>query len=262
MRAPSKKASAVEQREADESRANETPTVETVTRSSPFKVSTLVSIAPVSIVEDWETMSRHEGDPVPYSSQFYRTTLKGIFSLDLSACGTFWYRNKTGFLNLDEERIKEAKNAELEEKTDEKAYRLPIKERIKRITALFEGMALIEGGTKLALHYTDVSPVIVIFAVTRGGNNIFAHIIGANSKGLPEIKVEAFKEVLSVFENDILSNIYVGWTKGYLDEERQKLENFLIQNNNKIKIEVSHPRIAFKSLIDALKKEENVGWLD
>jgi CRISPR-associated protein Cst2 len=73
------------QREADEGRATETPTAETVTRSSPFKVSTFVSIAPVNIVEDWETMSRHEGDPVPYSSQFYRTTLKGLFSLDLHA---------------------------------------------------------------------------------------------------------------------------------------------------------------------------------
>jgi len=263
MRAPSKKASAVEQRESDVSRFTETPTVETVTRSSPFKVSTLVSIAPVSIVEDWETMSRHEGDPVPYSSQFYRTTLKGIFSLDLSACGTFWYRNKTGFLNLDKERIEQAKKAGLEEKTDEKAYRLPVEDRIKRIAALFEGMALIEGGAKLALHYTDVSPVIVILAVTKGGNNIFAHVIGVNSKGLPEIKTDALKEVISVFESDILSNIYVGWTKGYLDEERQKLDDFIAKViNDKIKINVSHPRVAFKSLIDDLKKEDNARWLD
>ena len=28
-------------------------------------------------------MSRHEGDPVPFEHQFYRTTLKGLFSLDL-----------------------------------------------------------------------------------------------------------------------------------------------------------------------------------
>lgn len=58
-------------------------------------------------------MSRHEGDPVPYSSQFYRATLKGLFSLDLRACGTFWYRQKTGFLNLDDVRIEEAKQAGL-----------------------------------------------------------------------------------------------------------------------------------------------------
>jgi len=260
MRAGSKKASAVEQREADEGRATETPTAETVTRSSPFKVSTFVSIAPVNIVEDWETMSRHEGDPVPYSSQFYRTTLKGLFSLDLHACGTFWYRNKTGFLNLDEVRVEEAKKAALEEVPEEKAYRLPYSERIKRITALFEGMIFLEGGAKQALHYTDVSPVVALLAVTRGGNNIFGHTIGVNSRGLPEIKLDALKEVLTVFKEEILSTVYIGWTKGYLDEERQKLENF-IEKENFSNIKISHPRNAFQSLIDDLKKKENEKWL-
>ena len=64
MRAPSKRASAKEKREADESRANETETTDAVTRVSPFRVSTLVSIAPTNVTEDFGTMSRHEGDPV------------------------------------------------------------------------------------------------------------------------------------------------------------------------------------------------------
>ena len=260
MRAPSKKQSAVEQREADEARAEETKTVETITRSFPFKVSTFVSIAPVNIVEDWETMSRHEGDPVPYSSQFYRTTLKGLFSLDLHACGTFWYKNKTGFLNLDDVRIEEAKKVGLEEISNEKAYRLPYSERVKRIAALFEGMIFLEGGAKQALHYTDVSPVLVMLAVTKGGNNIFGHTIGANSRGLPEIKPDALKEVLSVFEKEILSNIYVGWTKGYLDDEQEKLENFIKEKQLSI-IDISHPRNAFQSLVEDLKKRENEKWL-
>ena len=44
----------------------------TVTRAAPFRVSTLVSIAPVDITADWGSMPRHEGDPVPYEHQFYR----------------------------------------------------------------------------------------------------------------------------------------------------------------------------------------------
>ncbi len=211
MRAPSKKAAAAEQREADETRVTETPTTDAVTRASPFRVSTLVSIAPVSIVEDWETMSRHEGDPVPYSSQFYRATLKGLFSLDLHACGTFWYRDKTGFRNLDDGRIEEAKKAGLTKLEGEKAFRLPLEDRLQRITTLFEGMARLEGGAKQTLHYTDVSPVVVVMAVTRGGNHIFGHIIGANSRGLPELKIEALKEALTIFRDDILSDVYVGW---------------------------------------------------
>ncbi len=261
VRAPSKKAAAVEQREADETRITETPTTEAVTRASPFRVSTLVSIAPVNIVEDWETMSRHEGDPVPYSSQFYRATLKGLFSLDLHACGTFWYRQKTGFRNLDDVRIKEAEEAGLTEVKGEKAYRLSFQERLQRITALFEGMARLEGGAKQALHYTDVAPVLVVLAVTRGGNHIFGHIIGANSRGLPELKIEALKEALTVFKDDILSDVYVGWVQGYLDEERAKLEGFAQTEEGK-RIKIGHPREAFRPLIEALKQPEHATWLD
>ncbi len=261
MRAPSKKTAAVEQREADETRISETPTTDAVTRASPFRVSTLVSIAPVNIVEDWETMSRHEGDPVPYSSQFYRATLKGLFSLDLHACGTFWYRQKTGFRNLDDTRIEEAKRVGLTELPEEKAYRLPLEERIQRISALFEGMALLEGGAKQALHYTDVSPVVVIMAVTRGGNHIFGHVIGANPRGLPELKIEALREAMRVFQDDLLSDVYVGWTRGYMDDERTKLEEF-IQTEEGQRIRISHPREAFRALIEALQKPENAHWLD
>jgi CRISPR-associated protein Cst2 len=261
MRAPSTKADAVKQREADKTRVTETPTRDTVTRASPFRVSTLVSIAPVNIVEDWETMSRHEGDPVPYSNQFYRATLKGLFSLDLHACGTFWYRQKTGFRNLDDVRIEEAKNAGLSELKDEKAYRLPLDERLRRIITLFEGMARLEGGAKQTLHYTDVSPVVVVMAVTKGGNHIFGHIIGADSRGLPELKVEALKDALTVFADDILSDVYVGWVRGYLDDERAKLEVFAQTEEGK-RIRISHPREAFRALIEALKQPEHAAWLD
>lgn len=261
MRAPSKKAAAVEQREADETRVTETPTTDAVTRVSPFRTSTLVSIAPINIVEDWESMSRHEGDPVPYSSQFYRATLKGLFSLDLHACGTFWYRQKTGFRNLDDVRIEEAKKAGLEEVKGEKAYRLPFEQRLQRITALFEGMALLEGGAKQALHYTDVAPALVVLAVTKGGNHIFGHIVGANSRGLPELKIEALQEALTVFRDDILSDVYVGWVRGYLDDERAKLEAFAQTDEGK-GVKISHPREAFKSLIAALKEDKNRAWLD
>jgi CRISPR-associated protein Cst2 len=105
MRAPSKKADAVKARSADESRVDDMPTTETLTRVSPFRVSTLVSIAPASITEDFGVMSRHEGDPVPHEHQFCRTTLRGLFSLDLHASGTFSYRQRTGYRNLDETRV-------------------------------------------------------------------------------------------------------------------------------------------------------------
>lgn len=266
MRAPSKRESAKAKREQDISRAGETETKETVTRTSPFRVSTLVSIAPVRPTNDFGVMSRQEGDPVPHEHQFYHATLKGLFSLNMNSCGTFWYREKTGFQNLDEIRAEIAKSKGLEELKDEKAYRLPKDQRLERITALFEGMANLEGGAKLTLHYTDVSPAVLVLAVTKGGNHIFGHMIGADAKGLPTINLDALKEAMSVFNKEILSDIYIGWIQGFADAERSRLEAFAATDGGKTEngkvIKISHPREAFKAFIADLKKSENTAWLD
>lgn len=261
MRAPSKKAAAVEKRSADTSRANETPTTDTITRVSPFRMGTLVSIAPVSPTDDFGTMSRHEGDPVPHEHQFYRATLKGLFSLDLNASGTFSYRKKTGFRNLDDGRMQQAQREGLEHLDAEKSYRLPLETRVQRISTLFEGLSQLKGGAKQTLHYTDVAPALTMLAVTKGGNNIFAHVVGATSRGLPELKLDAFKEALVVFKDEILSNVYIGWAKGYLDEERGKLEEFA-KTTEGARICISHPREAFKAVAAALREESNQSWLD
>ena len=257
MRAPSKRESARAKREADASRAGETETKDTVTRVAPFRVSTLVSIAPLRPTNDFGVMSRHEGDPVPHEHQFYRTTLKGLFSLNLGMCGKFSYKQKTGYRNLDEVRVEIAQANGLELLESEKAYRLPLDQRLQRVTALFDGLAQLEGGAKQTLHYTDVAPVVTVLAVTKGGNHIFGHVIGANDKGLPELKVEALTEALRVFSDDLLSNVYVGWVRGYADEERAKVES-LAQADERIK--VSHPREAFQALIVDLKQHPD--WLD
>ena len=266
MRAPSKRTSAKEKREADESRANETETTDTVTRVSPFRVSTLVSIAPTGVVDDFGTMSRHDGDPVPHEHQFYRATLKGLLSLDLHAAGTFSYRQKTGYRNLDDVRKELAEAQGLEHLEGEKSYRLPYDARVQRISTLLDGLAHLEGGAKQSLHYTDVSPALVIWAVTKGGNHIFGHVIGANQRGEPELKIDALTEALTVFKDDILSDIYVGWVKGYLDDERVKLSKALTGETDLAacgaNINISHPRDAFKGFVEDLQKSENAIWLD
>ena len=266
MRAPSKRSSAAEQRESDTSRVDETPTTDTVTRVSPLRVSTLVSIAPANPTEDFGTMSRHEGDPVPHEHQFYRTTLKGLLSLDLHAAGRFSYRQKTGFRNLDETRIEEAREVGLVHDSEHKEFTLSRDERTLRISALFEGLAHLEGGAKQTVHYTDVAPSLIILAVTKGGNHIFGHTFGPDSLRLPSLKVEALRETLQVFEDDILSPIYFGWTRGYLDEQRGQLESALseggILEHHKAKFFLDHPRIVSSKFIEDLKRPENSQWLD
>ncbi len=264
MRAPSKKSDAAKAREESKDYATATPTTDTITRVSPFRVSTLVSVAPVNIINDFGVMSRQDDHPAPHEHQFYRTTLKGLFSLDLQASGTFSYRQKTGFRNLDDLRKEQAEAEGLTHLTKDKSYRLADDERLKRITTLFEGFAQLEGGAKQTLHYTDVSPALTVLAVTKGGNNIFGHIIGSK-RDMPVLNLEALQEALAVFADEILSPVYIGWVKGYLDEERAKLEQALGEDGQLAKfkdiIKISHPREAFKALIADMKEDDNLSWL-
>ena len=259
MRAPSKKTT--KEQQSKDALRTETEIADTVTRVSPFRVSTLVSIAPVNITNDFGVMSRHEGNPVPFEHQLYRTTLQGLFSLDLHACGTFSYRNKAGYRNLDAVRAELARQQGLEHLEEEKAYRLPLEERVRRVQSLFEGLALLEGGAKQAIHYTDVTPAFCILAVTRGGNHIFGHSVGANNKGLPEIKLEAMREALTTMSDEILSPIYVGWVRGYLDEQRAKFEQFIEDFSDRPPILIRHPRDAYRELVADLARSENAYWL-
>lgn len=236
-----------------------TDVVDTVKRVSPFRVSTLASIAPVVITSDFGAMTRQEGYPVLFEHQFYRTTLQGLFSLDLHDCGTFSYRGRSGSRNLDEIRIAQAKEQQLEHLEDEKAYRLSLEERIKRIQGLFEAMALLEGGAKQAIHYTDVAPAFCLFAVTRGGNHIFGRIIGAK-KEQPEIKIEALREALTTLRDEILSPVYIGWARGYMDEQREAFEKKL-EDISDPRLVICHPRDAYRALVSDFAASENALWL-
>ncbi len=263
MRAPSKQSEAVRDREESGLVSDATPTAETVTRVSPFRVSTLVSVGPARIVNDFGVMARQEGNPVPHEHQFYRATLQGLFSLDLNAAGTFTYTARTGYLNLDEPRIQLAREKNLQHREDLKAYRLPTAERMQRIRALFSGLAHLSGGAKQTLHYTDVSPDVVFLAVTRGGNNLFGHIFGAQGERAV-LNLPALEEALTVHQEDILSDVYVGWVQGFLDAERSRLVEAL-QTSPALslwqnRLHIDHPRRAFEALSAALA--DHPDWLE
>lgn len=253
MRAPSKRADAVERRQADPSRATETPTSTEITRVSPFRVSTLVGLTPRRPIDDFGTMSRHDGDPVPHEHQFYRAVLKGLISLDLNASGTFSYRNRTGYRNLDNNRRVEAdgmvEGGQAQHLPDLQSYRLLDQERARRVSALLKGIGVLDGGAKQALHYTDVSPVVLIATVTRGGNNPLQYAIAGDQDGTPRVNVEALREMARVWNDQILSPLYVGWVQGFHDAERERLSTALeelAKGDEKIRLPqghvLAHPR--------------------
>ncbi|MFN8672085.1 MAG: type I-B CRISPR-associated protein Cas7/Cst2/DevR [Candidatus Sericytochromatia bacterium] len=233
----------------------------TLTRSSPLKVSTFVSIVPIKPTADFGVMARHEGDPVPYEHEFYRTTLKGLISLDLSMVGRFYHIAKAGYKNLDEDRVKQANEKKLEAYDNEKAYQLSKEERTRRIKLIIEALKDITGGAKQSIHYTDVNPKFVLLGVIKSGNNIFSNVVSSDSYGLPKINFDALKEVLNVFKDDILSKIYIGLPQGYLDSQREKLEN--VFKENKFDYILNHPKVIMEEFIKDLESSEKQNsWLE
>ena len=268
MRAQSTKEDAKKQREEQGLLEFATPleSKTVLTRQSPLKMSTLVSIGPVrEITTDFGVMSRHEGNPVPFEHEFYRTTLEGLFSIDLAMMGRFYHINRTGFKHLDEVRTKLAAEKGLEEYDHGKAYQLPMEDRYNRLVQVLNGLAKLNGGAKQSIHYTDVSPRFLIMAVSKGGNHLFATAVGVDNKGLPIIKYEVFKETARVFKDEILSGIYVGLMQGYLDHQRQELEAVLNEISSdeiygKPKTFLGHPREAINEFIKELA-EGREKWL-
>ena len=256
-RLSSKQPDAVELRQADETHSSLTPVEGEVTRISPFKMSPLVSVAQFSPTDDFGVMSRQEGHPVLHEHQFYRTTLKGLFGLDVYSTGTFWHRQKTGYRNLDDHRKQQAEEHGLDKFDNDRAYRLSKEKRVERMRALLQGMALLDGGANQALHYTNVAPSFVLCAVTKGGNNPFGLVVGANQRGEPQVNIEALEEALDVFSDQLLSPLYVGWIRGFMDDQRADIEEKIGQRGV-----VDHPRRIFERIADDFANSENSGWLE
>lgn len=233
---------------------------ETVTRVSPFRTGTLVSIAPVQLVDDFGVMARvkkQEGDKegvLLHGHEFYRATLQALFSLDLARAGTFTNQRRTGFQNLGQETLEKAKQQNLAYDERYDGYRLPVADRIRRVQTLLYALSRIEGGAKQTLHYTDVNPAFVIAAVTQGGNHMFGRVIKANLSGQPSLHTEALDQALKVFEQDqeILSPIYVGRAEGFMDESRETLTSLFGT--------VLHPRQALDALANDLA--DHPEWMD
>lgn len=225
----------------------------TITRVSPFRTSTLVSVAPQNIQNDFGVMARgkkEEGSKdgaVLHSHEFYRTTLKGMFSLDLTSVGTFSNQKRPGFHNLSKEGIQIAEDSRFAYDEEASAFRMPDEERIARVQMLLRALARLEGGAKQTLHYTDVAPAFVIAAITRGGNHAFGRIIKADSRGEPVIHEAALDQALDVFAEDMLSPVFVGRAEGFMDSEHDKLAARDLR--------VMHPIQALDALADYLSEK-------
>ncbi|MPW38848.1 type I-B CRISPR-associated protein Cas7/Cst2/DevR [Thermococcus sp. 101 C5] len=230
----------------------------TVTRVSPLKNTPLVSVLPdrSSLTVDDGYASRHEGDPVPYSQEFYSTVLKGAFSLDLDAVGRFTIISKAGFKNLltrDDLPNKRNKNneevfAEVEEiekiaeqlnvQKGEKEWLMPPEIRKKRASETIKALRFLTGGAKQTQYHTDVTPKFVLLLNIDAGINPFISDVVFEENGEVKFDAKALAKRLSDLKEVIPENakLYIGYDDGFLkslnwdmEESRKILEEKGIQ---------------------------------
>lgn len=205
----------------------------TVSRLSVLKNSPLVSVVGHNPTSDFGVMSRQEeGDPVPYEHEFYSTILKGIFSLDLDNVGVMYKGEKTGYRNMYPELEEIAKeNGAVE---SENKWSMPKEIRVKRATETISVLPYLSGGAKQASHLTDVAPKFLILAVIDGGNHLFMNIM-KEENGEPVLDTSALLEVISDYSEIIVSDIYVGRRKGFMDELENDLQKIADEYKDKDK---------------------------
>ena len=193
----------------------------TVTRISPLRCSPLVPVTSQSPVDDFGVIARQrDGDPVPFEHQFYAVTLKGIFSLDLSGVGTFGELPKTGYKNLDARYIarpemQQAIQAVGAVRNGNDSWEAPRALRLWRVRDTLAVLPYVGGGAKLTLHLTDVTPKMIILTIIQGGNQLFMNITREDDQR--SINSAALRQVLTDYQDIILSDVFIGRQEGFQD---------------------------------------------
>lgn len=203
-----------------------TKTKATYTRISPLKNSILVSVVPTKILDEFAIMGRQHGDgdnPAPYGKESYSAIMKGLFSLDLSQAGTFTSTNRSGYMNISKDKFEELAKEKGHQTIKDPIYeaieklRLPLETRTKRVSETIKALKTISGGAKRTTNYASVKPDFIILAIIKGGNNPFDNLF-VNKEGRAAISGEALIEVIRDNKEYIISSIYIGKAKGFMDE--------------------------------------------
>ena len=228
----------------------------TVTRLSPLKCSPLISISPQIPTNDFGVMARQEGDPVPYEHQFYSCVLQGIFSLNLSAVGTFSAVNRTGYKNIMPDYIPTIKAAGGTKENEDSPWVLPKDIRVRRCQQTLEVLPFLTGGAKLTSHLTDVTPKLIVLAVLEGGNHPFMNLI-VEEEGIGKLSFSALREIIDDYGDRFCDAIYVGRRRGFMDDLDEKLTELSGDNSLSCQIVYDSPNKAISQL--AQKLEDHIG---
>ena len=213
----------------------------TLTRISPLKNSALIAVAYNPIVQNWSSMSRHEGDAVPYGKDEYCAMMKGMFSIDLNQVGTFSMYGRTGFLNINETMKELFLNngaIEIDDPIAKDSKGNPLRMvqlkkeiRLKRIQETILALKTLSGGAKLTTNLADVTPKLIILATLRSGNHPFSHL-AKEELGKTIFSIEALIQIANDYRSQFDGKIYIGKRAGFMDELNSEFEKLVLGNNS------------------------------
>jgi len=205
---------------------------ETLTRLSVLKNSCLVSVGPQRPTEDFGTFSRFEGDPVPYEHEFYSTVLKGIFSLDVESAGVFKTMATAGSRNLPED-FKIPKEYAQKCKQVDRVFVLDRAIRIQRINDALSAIPHLSGGAMLARNLSRVAPSLIVLGAYSTGSHIFSHL-ATTKNDAAYFNTGALNQVLSDYESDRLTKVYIGREEGFMDSVNDDLSSLAKKHGGKV----------------------------
>ncbi len=205
----------------------------TLTRVSPLKNSALMAVAYNPIVQNWSSMTRQEGDAVPYGKDEYCAVMKGMFSIALDQVGTFAMQQRTGFLNINLQMKNDALKNGAKEIDDPllkdskghpvKLVRIPMDKRSQRIKDTVLALKTLAGGAKLTTNLADVTPKLIVLATLQSGNHPFSHL-AKEELGKAVFSIDALKQVAKDYQNQLEGKIFVGKRMGFMDELEEDLK--------------------------------------
>ncbi len=76
-----------------------------------------------------------------------------------------------------------------------------------------------------------MSPKLLVFAAIDGGNHIFMNI-AKEVEGEAIIDIDALTEVIKEYADGLLTDVYVGRRKGFMDNQEQDFEDLSKENAN------------------------------
>lgn len=212
---------------------------ETVTRTSPLKVSPLISVTPQEPTTDQGVASRHEGDPVPYKHEFYSTVLRGIFALDIDQVGVFTNYNKTGYKNITKKLEETLHDSDAEEDGGE--WSLPQDTRRKRAKETLEALPHLFGGAMSSRHLTDVTPKFLVMSLINGGNQLFMDTVYEENKE-PKVDIDAILEIARDYKEEFLTPVYIGRRQGFMNELEDEIQSKLLESDTPVEFQYASPK--------------------